>query len=210
MLCLECFLVCVLALPVTRKIKSEFVQWISKAIGTSSLWFWARTVAIVLLLLLVSSVLHVTQVRSDAKLGVMSGENLIMAQRDFYLVLATFSLFVALQGTFEYLLELYRMEVNNTALERQAKYVSASYEALLDEKIQVEKKIRNFDSRRGKSEMEEDNSKVAELESQLKGVKKQLEESQSELNGLKKANQQLRNQLDDYDFMYGDQRKKNQ
>jgi chromosome segregation ATPase len=110
--------------------------------------------------------------------------------------------------------------ISKMALERQAKQLSANYETLLEEKLKAEKNIMN--ARKASSshspgpsdENIAENTKlskrIAQLEHDLENSTRVLNSQKTEIENLQKQKKSLQKQLDDYEFMFGDARKKNQ
>jgi hypothetical protein len=120
----------------------------------------------------------------------------------------------ALQSFVEFLSELHSLTVSNVALTRQAKQVSASYEALLDEKIAADKKASTGGRKNsaGSAAAGGDaiavSKKIAELEDLLRRRDAEIKLQAQELESCKAQLVTTKRQLEDYDFMFGDMRKK--
>jgi hypothetical protein len=119
----------------------------------------------------------------------------------------------------ECLIDYNQAVISKIALERQAKQLSANYETLLEEKMKMEKSAMHArkSSSHSPGPSEENiaehtllSKKIAQLEHDLENSNRLLNAQKSEIENLQKQKKSLQRQLDDYEFMFGDARKKNQ
>jgi hypothetical protein len=95
-LSIEAFLIILISLPIPRSSKSDTVTWLIRSTyptptgGGQAAQVWSRVALVLLGLSLVSSMLQLT----DAKSNYKSTHFLVEAQRDFYLSLGSLAMFL--------------------------------------------------------------------------------------------------------------------
>lgn len=221
-----------LSIPVGRDAKISICVAIRKSMSGQSSAKSAYRVAVGFLsVVLVSASLNLVGIRSQAKIELASNAGrsmqtsleLLEASRDWYLAVSCLFLLLLIFISVDSLLEIHRLSISNSALERQAKQVSASYQFLLEEKISSEKRtqqrkgaqISSSGSLEGSLEIPGRDSelssskRISELERLLDSKQQKILSQQSELQAILKQKNSLLAQLKDYEFMFGDQRKKN-
>lgn len=209
-------MIVLLVLPLKSKARASLANWLSKRLSSTALSAWSSSVGLLLSFLAISAMLEMRSLSAHA-FSQASAAKLAQSQRDLYLSVSVLLMYFLVLRFAADLVEYHMALLNNDVLTRQSKQTAAAYAVLLDQNNELEKELGRV---RKVSPVGKEGSsvqvkgvvnlkkQVEKLESELKASKELRGQQESELKQLRRKVEAFQLQLEDYEFMFGDQLKK--
>lgn len=209
-------MIVLLVFPLKSKVRASLANWLSKRLSSTALSAWSSSVGLLLSFLAISAMLEMRSLSAHT-FSQASAAKLAQSQRDLYLSVSVLLMYFLVLRFAADLVEYHMALLNNDVLTRQSKQTAAAYAVLLDQNNELEKELGRV---RKVSPVGKEGSsvqvkgvvnlkkQVEKLESELKASKELRGQQESELKQLRRKVEAFQLQLEDYEFMFGDQLKK--
>lgn len=214
-----CVCIFILSIPHCNRLKQNVVEVFARLSGRylqGGVYLFYTFVG----LLLVGQLLEITSIRGGDASEPLRAERLLSAQRDAYLAGSVFMLFLCMSKIYELIRESNRLKASKEAILRQAQGASSFARKTLEEKTAKEKSKKDAVEKKGKAQQasaqtQKDQAALLKLRAEkkkltneLKTLKSQSESQSKECTRLLDENKSLKNQLQDFEVLMGDQKKK--